>query len=242
MIPSPVCCVFFDAVGTLIYADPPVRAAYASAASRFGLTLDEATIGRRFAAAFHTHYAGTTGDDDCATSEEIERCRWRATVDEVFHEVAPCEALFEQLWDHFARPTNWRLFDDVAECLRRLGDRGLSLGVASNFDQRLIEICRGLSPLDGCDHYFVSSQIGFRKPACKFFRAIERATGLEPQQLMLIGDDWDADYRAAAAAGWHAVHLNRDSNVAASSCIRSLAHLDSALILPALCPGCRQKL
>jgi hypothetical protein len=42
---------------------------------------------------------------------------------------------------------------------------------------------------------------------------------------MLIGDDWDADYLAATAARWHAIHLNRDSNVATAVSIRSLAEL-----------------
>jgi putative hydrolase of the HAD superfamily len=225
MIPSQVRCVLFDAVGTLIYADPPVDVAYAAAAGQLGLTLDEATIGRRFSEAFRKLYARSTGDDGCTTSEEIERSRWRAIVDEVFHEVAPCEALFEQLWNHFAQPTNWRLFEDVAECVRRLGDCGLSLGVASNFDQRLIRICRSLPPLDRCENYFVSSQIGIRKPAIEFFRAVERTTSLQPHELMLVGDDWDADYLAATAAGWHAVHLSRSDGIASPASILSLADL-----------------
>jgi putative hydrolase of the HAD superfamily len=225
MIPSPVCCVLFDAVGTLIYADPPVHAVYAEAASEFGLNFEETTIERRFAEAFRKHYPLATEDDDCITSEDIERSRWRAIVDDVFHEVAPCEALFERLWHHFAQPASWRLFDDVTECWRRLRGRGLSLGIASNFDGRLIHICRSLPPLDRCDHYFVSSQMGDRKPTRNFFRAIERATGLEPQQLMLIGDDLEADYLAATAAGWHAVHLNRPGDAVAATSIRSLVEL-----------------
>jgi putative hydrolase of the HAD superfamily len=225
MIASQVRCILFDAVGTLIYADPPVPVAYAAAASEFSLALHEAAVERRFVQAFRKHYAHPAVDDDCTTSEEIERNRWRAIVNEVFHELAPCDALFERLWNHFAQPASWRLYDDAAVCLCQLGDRDLSLGVASNFDQRLHKICRGLPPLDRCEHYFVSSQIGFRKPARKFFRAIERATGLAPQELMLVGDNWEADYLAATSAGWHAVHLNRDSDLATPSSIRSLADL-----------------
>jgi putative hydrolase of the HAD superfamily len=225
MIPTPIRCALFDAVGTLIHADPPVHVAYAATASQFGVTLDEATIKRRFVEAFHKHYAYVAVNDHYTTSEEIERCRWRAIVNEVFHELAPCEALFERLWHHFAQPASWRLYDDVADCLRRLSNRGLSLGIASNFDQRLRNICRNLPPLHRFEHYFVSSQIGYRKPAREFFRAIERATSLKPQQLMLIGDDWNADYRAATAAGWHAVHLNRGTNDATALSIGSLAEL-----------------
>src|SRR5687767_6853183 len=109
MISSAVRCVLFDAVGTLIYADPPVRVAYAAAAGQSGLVLDEATVERRFLEAFRKHHWRSTGDNDCVTSEDIERSRWRAIVDDVFHEVAPCEALFERLWHHFAQPASWRL-------------------------------------------------------------------------------------------------------------------------------------
>jgi putative hydrolase of the HAD superfamily len=225
MIPGAVQCVLFDAVGTLISPDPPVHVAYAAAASEFGLLLDEATVEERFGEAFRKHYARSTPDDNYTTSEDIERGRWHAIVNDVFFEIGPCEALFERLWSHFAQPVSWRLFDDAAEPVRRLSQRGLSVGFASNFDRRLIEICRAIPPLDRCDYCFVSSQIGFRKPARHFFHAIEQATGLEPQQLMLIGDDWDTDYLAASAAGWHAVHLNRSSDAAAVVSIRSLVEL-----------------
>jgi putative hydrolase of the HAD superfamily len=225
MIAPPVRCILFDAVGTLMYADPPVHVAYAAAARPFGLLLGEAVIGWRFVEAFRKHYAHSVDGEECMTSEEIERDRWRAIVNAVFHELSPCEELFERLWHHFAQPTSWRLYHDVADCLRRLTELGLSQGVASNFDRRLITVCHGRPPLDKCDHYFVSSLIGFRKPALEFFRAIERATNLEPQQLMLIGDDLQADFLGAAAAGWHALHLNRDSNVTTASSIHSLAEL-----------------
>lgn len=225
MIPPLVRCILFDAVGTLICAHPPVHVAYAAAARDFGLSLDDASVERRFMRAFQEHHVRATGQADLITSDCIERTRWRTIVGDVFREVAPCEGLFERLWHHFAQPAHWRLFDDVADCWRKLQQRGLTLGVASNFDQRLHNICRSLPPLDRCDHYFVSSQIGFRKPAHQFFRAIERATCLEPPQLMLVGDDWQTDYLAATAAGWHAVHLDRAASAATASSIRTLAEL-----------------
>jgi putative hydrolase of the HAD superfamily len=225
MIPSAVRCVLFDAVGTLIYADPPVHVVYAAAAGEFGLILDAATVERRFGEAFRKRYARSTADDNYTTSDDIERSRWRGIVADVFPEVAPCEPLFERLWNHFAQTASWRLFDDAAETVRRLRQCGLSVGVASNFDRRLFEICRAMPPLDRCDYYFVSSQLGFRKPARDFFHAIEQATGLMPQELLLAGDDWEADYLAAASAGWHAVHLNRSSDVAAAVSMRSLVEL-----------------
>jgi putative hydrolase of the HAD superfamily len=224
LIPSEVRCVQFDAVGTLIYADPPVSAVYMEAANEFGLLLDEGTVRQRFAAAFNKYNADTE-DGDARTSDDNERDRWRAIVAAAFSELADTEALFSRLWDHFAQPSSWRLYDDVADCCARLRHRGLWVGVASNFDQRLFDICSGLSPLDGLEKVFVSSRIGFRKPAMQFFRAIEEATALRADELMLVGDDWKSDYLGATAAGWQAVYLDRGNVRKAANSIQSLADL-----------------
>jgi putative hydrolase of the HAD superfamily len=117
--------------------------------------------------------------------------------------------LFAALWGHFADPRHWSLFPDVGPCWRNLEARGLVLGIASNFDTRLVVICQGLPPLDACRHVFVSSRLGFRKPGQGFFRAIETALALSPGEIVLVGDDLENDYLAAREAGWQPVFLNR---------------------------------
>ena len=103
----------------------------------------------------------------------------------------------------------------------------LTLGVASNFDSRLQTICDALPPLANCPQRFISSQIGFRKPATAFFRALEQQLGLQPAQILLVGDDLDNDYRGARQAGWHAVLLTRrgSAGVPDVPCIRALTDL-----------------
>ena len=144
--------------------------------------------------------------------KHAERDRWHAIVAATFPEIAPCDAIFCRLWDHFAQPPSWRLYDDVPDCWQRLIEAGLHVGIASNFDERLLGIARGLPPLDRYDHAFISSQVGWRKPAPQFFRTIETATALSPHQLLLVGDDWESDNLGATAAGWHTIYLNRASN------------------------------
>src|SRR6187551_901694 len=112
-------CVLFDAVGTLIYAQPHVCVVYHQAVRDVGLSLDEATIEQRFNDVFKKHFGGTK-DNSPATSEEIEKDRWRAIVSEVFGSIPALEAVFARLWRHFALPENWRTFDDVPDCLNRL--------------------------------------------------------------------------------------------------------------------------
>jgi len=222
---SSVRCVLFDAVGTLIYADPPVSAVYAAAARDFGLVLDKYTVQQRFADAFAKHYQADDSPDRQRTSQAQEVERWRSIVAAVFPEFGDCEALFQRLWDHFTQPASWRPYDDVVACWRRLMDRGLKLGVASNFDDRLLSICRGLAPFHESKYVFLSSRLGYRKPALHFFRAIEKATKLGPNELLLIGDDWENDFLAAKSAGWQANYLDRTNTAATTIAIRSLAEI-----------------
>jgi putative hydrolase of the HAD superfamily len=216
MIDPSIRCVLFDAVGTLIYAHPSVAAVYFQAAHEFGLSLDQSVIRDRFVAAFQAHFTDAH-HENWTSSEAIEKDRWRAVVSEVFRETLRHEVIFDRLWEHFAKLGSWRAFDDVASCLGRLQRRALILGVASNFDARLINICRRLPELHHCKHVFCSSQLGWRKPATSFLRAIERSLNVEPQQILLVGDDLDADYQGALAAGWQAILLDRrgDANVPA---------------------------
>jgi putative hydrolase of the HAD superfamily len=206
---SPARAVLFDAVGTLLRPDPPVVEVYQAAGRRFGCDLAREEVAARFRQAFAQQEKLDAEDGRCRTSEPRERERWRTIVGEVFPLADDAEGLFAALWDHFADPRHWSLLPDVAVCWRELEARGLILGVASNFDARLTAICHGLPPLNACLHVFVSSRLGFRKPGQGFFRAIETALCLRPDEIVLVGDDLENDYIAARKAGWQAVFLNR---------------------------------
>jgi putative hydrolase of the HAD superfamily len=206
---SRIRAVLFDAVGTLIYPDPPVSAAYAAAGARFGSQLTEVQVRARFTQAFARSEAEDGQQRRHATDEERERRRWQSIVAEVFDDVTQHAPLFTILWEHFAAPEHWRLFNDVAPAWRELQSRGLLLGVASNFDRRLLQICRGTPPLDACSNVFVSSEIGSRKPGQAFFRAIEHCLELRPAELLLVGDDPENDDRGAIGAGWNSLLIDR---------------------------------
>jgi putative hydrolase of the HAD superfamily len=224
-------CVLFDAVGTLIYPCPSVAAAYHSVALRHGSTVTEAAIAERFGRAFCRQEAIDEEQNGTATDEARERRRWQSIVSETLGDVRDPAAAFDELWRHFASPENWRLFDDVGETWHRLFARGLRLGVASNFDGRLGQVCRGLPPLDR-GSIFASSELGVRKPALDFFRRVEARLQLSAEQIMLVGDDWTNDYLAARQAGWQAVFLDRHGTQEPSChVIRSLREFDVHMCL-----------
>ncbi len=143
------------------------------------------------------------------TSQAREVERSRGIVDDVFGAAPQAGAIFDDLWEHFARPDHWRLFDDATATWNALAAAGVTLGIASNFDDRLDGICQALAPLAECRHVFVSSRVGWRKPRVEFFAAIAGELGLQPEEMLLVGDDLDNDYQAARAAGWQAVLVDR---------------------------------
>jgi len=211
--------ILFDAVGTLMFPDPPVAEVYFAAARRFGSRLSVAEIQKRFAIALERSIA-----DRCETSEANERDRWRSIVGEVISDIPlHVDAVFEGLWQHFANPQHWRLFDDVGATLEQLHCQRYQLGIASNFDARLKGIVSGHSALAACDAIFVSSEVGYSKPDPRFFRCVQERLAVDPAQIALVGDDEACDVQGANAAGWQAIYLDRSSNC--DQAIRSLSEL-----------------
>ena len=228
-MPNSVRAVLFDVVGTVLDPDPPVATAYASAGQRFGSRLKVDEIDRRFRDAFNRQEQEDQNSHAGRTDESRERRRWRAIVSDVFVDVVDAEGLFEDLWDHFAQSDNWRLFDDVPVTIDLLTSRGLVVGLASNFDARLHDILRGHEALMAFQHVFVSSELGHRKPSPSFFAGIQKALNLDADELMLVGDNVQNDYRAARAAGWRACLLDRRNTSSCENQVKSLADVACAL-------------
>jgi putative hydrolase of the HAD superfamily len=198
--------VAFDAVGTLITPDPPVAAVYHAVGRRHGSRLDEDTARTKFRAAFRAEE-----DRDRAagwqTSPEREFDRWQAIVASVLDDVADRAACFADLWEHFSRATAWRCLPGVGRVLSELARRGLTLGLASNFDSRLLGVVAGLPELFPIGPIVVSAEVGWRKPAREFFTAAAAALGCSSQEVVVVGDDYENDYLGATAAGLRAVLL-----------------------------------
>jgi len=218
-----------DAVGTLIEPRPSVAAAYTAAGRRFGCGVDEDEIRRRFRVAMARRETEDRDLFGLVTSESHERRRWRHVVREVFPTAGEPDGLFEALWNHFASAENWSLVAGAAQGVEQLLGRGQVLAAASNFDARLESICRQTPPLDRLDHVFTSAGLGHRKPSREFFAAIERRLNLRPDELLLVGDDLENDFRGARAAGWHAVLVGRRVDASNAVVVPSLAELPALL-------------
>lgn len=200
----------FDAVGTLIHPEPSVSALYERVGRKYGSSLTAAEISPRFrrifreseTACFEEHQAGTT-------SEVQEQRRWRWIVARVLDDVRDLDGCFLELWDVFASPESWSLFEDVPATLADLRQAGYRLAIASNFDSRLHQVCAAWPGILGGIPILVSSELGYRKPDVRFYRSLMEGLATRPEAIVVVGDDLDADVLGPRRAGISSAWLKR---------------------------------
>ncbi|MCX7665752.1 MAG: HAD family hydrolase [Gemmataceae bacterium] len=200
MLNPSVKAIYFDVVGTLFHPDPSVSEVYLNAAARHGVVIGEQAIRTRLKEAY-IRQERIDHQNHWLTSEEREKERWYEIIREVMPEANPTLVLRE-LWDYFAQPSAWRLAEGAGEVLRSLSEKGIVVGLASNFDARLIDLARGfpeLAPIG--NRIVVSSLVGIRKPGKGFFDAVIQSAQFPPHQIVLVGDDLHNDIHGAKAAG-----------------------------------------
>jgi putative hydrolase of the HAD superfamily len=216
---SGIKCIAFDAVGTLIFPDPPVAAVYASVGCRYGSRLLEPEIAVRFPIALEH------ADSDPPISEQGERDFWHRVIAEVLDDVIDLDACSDELFGYFERPDVWQCYDDVEQCLSNLRTSGYRIVIASNFDRRLRTVRQGMRELDAIHDLVISSEIGSRKPSPGFYDLLLQRAGCLPGELLMVGDHFENDVLAARRAGIGAVHLDRGKRTTVPLTISSLASL-----------------
>ena len=205
----------FDAVHTFLRPFPDVLTAYHQVGQIHGSELSKEKLKTRFHTARRTRFstsipAEQTQPGSLPSSDEIEFQLWRDLVTDVFAEIKPVDALFEQLWGHFASPGNWQVYDDVAECWAQMKSGGDRIVVASNFDSRLHAIMENFDELAVAESVFCSAEVGYRKPDPLFYKFVSDSLKLtDADEVIMIGDDFENDYVAPKKFGWKAMHLNR---------------------------------
>lgn len=201
-----------DAAGTLFAPARPVARTYAEVMARYGTRIPPAGIAQAFAEIFENAPPMAFPDAHASEIPGLERDWWRSVVRQVFTRASPhevpreFEACFASLFDHFSRPSSWRLRAGAAEALEGFRARGVMLGIASNFDLRIHAILSGLGIADRFQVVVLPAEVRTTKPDPRFFlHALERL-GVVAQEAVFLGDDLERDLAGARAVGMHAVY------------------------------------
>ncbi len=205
--------IFFDAAGTLFHLPRGVGWHYREVARRHGAELDEAALTAAFRAVWKEapppHETRTMRADD-------DRGWWQELVVRVLDKISAGpglnrEAYFAELWSEFTKPGVWELYPETREVLSSLHGR-YRLGVISNFDGRLRQILPQLGIAEFFDDVVISSEVGAEKPSSHIFAEALRRLLVEAAEALHVGDEAEADWRGAAAAGLRVFELERPKN------------------------------
>ena len=207
MISNPPPCIAFDAVGTLMTPHPSVADIYWRIGRKYGSGYSVAEIRQRFGVAF----SQPTTADILQTDEDREYTFWQRVMRDVLDDVNSPSECYTELYDVFAEPQAWRIYDDVPRTLDVLADRGIKLAVASNFDRRLLTLCDQIPELQTISVRVVSSVIGWKKPSREFYTALASACETAPEEILMVGDTWESDVVAARNAGFQARMIDREN-------------------------------
>jgi putative hydrolase of the HAD superfamily len=205
--------VFFDAAGTLFEPREPVAETYTRIAHAHGVAANYDVIGSAFRRAFHEAPPLAFGVGRKPQElRRLERDWWRRLVAMTFAglgEFADFEVFFNSLFGFFAEPAQWVADPEAAPTLSMLRERGLRLGVISNFDYRLYHILDGLGLSRWFDSITISSEAGYAKPSVRLFETALEQHRVAPCEALHVGDSAHLDLAGASAAGMAAVLINR---------------------------------
>jgi putative hydrolase of the HAD superfamily len=216
--PAAIQGVTFDVGGTLIEPWPSVGHVYAEVAARHGRrNLSVELLNERFAAAWRA-----------CVDFDYSRAGWERLVNATFrglNDAVERVDFFPDLFERFAEPDAWRVFEDVRPALETLASRGLRLGVISNWDDRLRVLLRRLRLHDYFETLAISCEVGFTKPSPVIFEHAAAKLGLPPAAILHVGDSDELDVRGARAAGFRAARIERGGGAPGAIGVRSLAGL-----------------
>jgi putative hydrolase of the HAD superfamily len=223
-VSTPRKAVFFDAGNTLFRPYPSVGHVYSRMARKYGCHAAPAWVEKRFQEEWKRRNGLANLKD-----ERREREWWYHLVRRVFGARFPkgkFRAYYDELYELFAEPKTWRLYPDVLPTLKSLTQRGVRLGVVSNWDSRLFKLCDRLGVSRHMDFILASAVEGAVKPEKELFRRALARARVKPWEAVHIGDSLREDYWGAQQAGLGALLIcRRGEPPAGTQWVRSLAAL-----------------
>jgi putative hydrolase of the HAD superfamily len=199
----PIEAITFDVGGTLIEPWPSVGHVYAEVASQHGLgNIPPELLNSRFKEAW-----------SATRIFDHSRSAWASLVTRTFAPFCPAEqsrGFFPELYNRFAQPDAWRLFEDTLPTLEGLARQQIRLGIVSNWDERLRGLLKALDLSRWFETVVISCEVGASKPAPEIFAAAASQLNLPPSRILHVGDSLEADVAGAQGSGFRARRIRRN--------------------------------
>jgi putative hydrolase of the HAD superfamily len=210
--------VFLDVGGTLLHEVRPRFALYADAARARGLALDDLAMLDHMRAAHGALPRVLRG------AFRYSDPWFEAFIRAIFRErlglpEAELPRLTTELFAVFERADTFRVYPGARALVRSCRERGLKVGLISNWSARLPRVLAALGLGDAFDPVLCSACESLEKPDPELFRRALARAGVPAGAALHAGDDPSNDGRGAREAGLEAVlvdHAGRLENLAAA--------------------------
>ncbi len=120
--------------------------------------------------------------------------------------------LADAVYQRVQRPENWAPFPEVMGLLVELKERGLILGVVSDWGDWLPDLLLSLGLTRYLDFVIVSAVVGATKSTPHLFRLALQWAGVRPHEALYVGDSYHADILGARTAGLSPILLDRSGS------------------------------
>ncbi len=138
---------------------------------------------------------------------------------------------FDEVFHAFESAAYWDLYPETLSVLKELKERGMELGIISNFDSRLFTVLRGLGLADFFDTVTISTLAHVAKPSSRIFQLALEKHAVDPDEAIHVGDSVRDDLEGACRAGLHGALVDREGDQVLS---QSLTADGRAFILSSL--------
>jgi putative hydrolase of the HAD superfamily len=208
--------VTFDLTGTLIHS-PRLGEIYSEVLARHGVEVAPVRVARLVGEVWR--------ELDCTVHPSRDRFAahpggargwWRRLLERLCERLeapAPSPFAAAELFERFAGAGAWEIYPRVDELLVELRRMNLTLGLISNWDDRLPRLLTGLGLAPLFDAVVYSQEVGVEKPHRRIFTAALDRLGLPPTRVLHVGDRRRRDVEGAQAVGMHALLLDRQGTL-----------------------------
>ena len=230
--------IFFDVGNTLLYPHPSVSEVCRQVLAEEGHIHDLSAIDALMPLVDEFYEDRYRTDDTFWTDEGETSQVWVGMYSLLCRELGidvGAERIARRVYDEFGCASRWRAYDDVEPAFRRLRERGLMLGLISNWDARLVGLVDGLGLASLLDTVISSADVGLHKPDPRIFELACARLGVSPADCAHVGDHHYADVLGARSVGIMPVLIDRHTDVSllAEETIATLDNLEAVLGLEA---------
>jgi putative hydrolase of the HAD superfamily len=230
----PYATVLFDVGETLLHVPEPAPI-YRDLLARHGRTLSIAEVEitlKEVRRVMDERIPRWVDDDLKLDCDASTRRRWLHV--DTFLSLCGLEGCVDvrtTFYDLYVGTEFFTLYPDVPEALCALKDRGFRLGIVSNWESRLLQLCSAHGIADAFDFAVVSEIEGFVKPHPHLYRRALELAGEPPTRVVHVGDSLRDDIEGAASVGIRGILLDRTGSCSTSyePRIVSLTELDRVL-------------